>query len=154
MVSQVFSRVTTILLPLSRGTDPLSSITVSSTLPQRATVYVTVTPSNPSLSIEDQLVELVVPANGQARAIVPVESVANGSVTLTVAIASATGASVAAPAFLDLNVQAGWETAITGTFGVLVGLVFIGGIVRTILKRRRARATAGQVADVEADARG
>ena len=133
-------------------------ITVSSTLPQRATVYVTVTPSNPSLSIEDQRVELVVPANGQARAIVPVESVANGSVTLTVSIASATGDSVAAPAFLDLNVQAGWETAITGTFGVLVGLVFIGGIVRTILKRRRARSATAQgdeqSADVEADARG
>lgn len=133
-------------------------ITVSSTLPQRATVYVTVTPSNPSLSIEDQRVELVVPANGQARAIVPVESVANGSVTLTVAIASGSGDSVAAPAFLDLNVQAGWETAITGTFGVLVGLVFIGGIVRTILKRRRARSATEQgdvqSADVEADARG
>jgi Na+/glutamate symporter len=121
-------------------------------------VYVTVTPSNPSLSIEDQRVELVVPANGQARAIVPVESVANGSVTLTVAIASGSGDSVAAPAFLDLNVQAGWETAITGTFGVLVGLVFIGGIVRTILKRRRARSATEQgdvqSADIEADARG
>lgn len=129
-------------------------ITVSSTLPQRATVYVTVTPSNPSLSIENERVELVVPANGQARAIVPVESVANGSVTLTVSIASGSGDAVAAPALLDLNVQAGWETAITGTFGVLVGLVFIGGIVRTILKRRRARSAGAQGDDDEADARG
>lgn len=128
-------------------------ITVSNGLPQRATVYVTVTPSNPSLSVVNERVELVVPALGQARAIVPVESVANGSVTLTVSIASATGAAVASPAFLDLNVQAGWETAITGTFAVLVGLVFVGGIIRTVLKRRKARAAAAS-GELEADDRG
>ncbi len=128
-------------------------ITVSNGLPQRATVYVTVTPSNPSLSVVNERVELVVPAGGQARAIVPVESVANGAVTLTVSIASATGAAVAAPAFLDLNVQAGWETAITGTFAVLVGLIFVGGIVRTVLKRRKARAAASS-GEQEADERG
>ncbi|GMA29020.1 hypothetical protein GCM10025874_22730 [Arenivirga flava] len=127
-------------------------ITVSNALDQPATVYVTVTPSNPSLSVVNELVELVVPAGGQARAIVPVESVANGAVTLTVSIASSTGAAVAAPAFLDLNVQAGWETAITGTFAVLVGLVFVGGIIRTVLKRRRARVD-GAI-EQEADDRG
>ena len=48
----------------------------------------------------------------------------------------------APPRFFKVIVQAGWETVGTVIAGVLVVLIFGGGLVRSILRRRREAASA------------
>jgi len=105
-----------------------------------ATVYLTVVPSNSFLSVEESSIPVTVQARSQGRVMVPVTSIANGPVVVNMTLASQTGAPVGVPASVAITVQAGWETAITGTLGGLVVLLFGGGILRSVLKRRRARA--------------
>ena len=111
-----------------------------------ATVYLTVEPSNSFLSVEETSIPVTVQAQSQGRVMVPVTSIANGPVVVTMTLASQTGVPVGTPASVSITVQAGWETAITGTLGALVVLLFGGGILRSVLKRRRARA-AGATGD-------
>ncbi|NII52306.1 DUF6049 family protein [Frigoribacterium endophyticum] len=104
-----------------------------------ATVYVTVRPSNSILSVEEVGIPVTVQAQSQVRVRVPVQSVANGTVSASITLASATGAVIGAPSTVQVNVQAGWETALTWVFAVGFVLLFGGGLYRTFRKRRRAR---------------
>jgi hypothetical protein len=104
-----------------------------------ATVYVTVRPSNSILSVEEVGIPVTVQAQSQVRVRVPVQSVANGTVSASITLASVTGAVIGAPSTVQVNVQAGWETALTWVFAVGFVLLFGGGLYRTFRKRRRAR---------------
>ncbi len=84
-------------------------------------------------------VPLTVEANSQAGARVAVQSVANGDVVLEVSLSTVSGQPISLPSFVDVNVQAQWETAITVSIGVLLLGVFGFGIWRNIAKRRKAR---------------
>lgn len=114
-------------------------IPIANALDQPVRVFVTVRPTTALLSVMQQRVEIVVPANSQASAQVPVQAISNGSVVVVVTLTSADGVAVSNPAYVDMNVQAGWETPIVIGLAVLVVLVFGIGIVRTILRRRRDR---------------
>jgi len=107
-----------------------------------ATVHLTVVPSNSFLSVEESSLPVTVQARSQGRVMVPVTSIANGPVVVTMTLASQTGTPVGVPATVAITVQAGWETAITGTLGAIVVLLFGGGILRSVRKRRKARAAA------------
>ena len=104
-----------------------------------ATVYLTVAPSNSILSVEQTRIPVTVQARSQARVRVPVQSVANGTVTASITLTSGTGATIGTRTDVAVNVQAGWETAITWVFAVGFLLLFGGGLYRTFRKRRRAR---------------
>jgi hypothetical protein len=65
--------------------------------------------------------------------------VANGDVQLRVSLSSASGTPISTPSFVDVNVQAQWETAITVGIGALLLGIFGFGIWRNIAKRRRAK---------------
>ena len=112
-------------------------ITVNNALPYPVTVYVNVRSPTAVLDIQEPRVKLTVEANSQNRAFVPVQSIANGEVTISVGLLSATGLVVGQQALATINVQAGWETGATAVLAILLLFVFILGIIRTVRRRRR-----------------
>lgn len=112
-------------------------ISVSNSLDQAVTVYITVRPETALLAVTDSRVELVVEPDSQAKGQIPVQAVSNGTVQVLITLASGAGVPIGAPATAEINVQAGWETPIVLVVGIIVVLVFGGGIVRNILRRRK-----------------
>lgn len=117
-------------------------VTVQNDLDVAVRVIVRVEPDTAQLRVLDDSVEAVVEPRSQTRALVPVESLTNGQVTITVTVGDTMGARIGEPTRLSLNLQAGWETA--GTIAVAVGIVLllVVGISRDIRKRRRHGGTA------------
>jgi hypothetical protein len=113
-------------------------LAVTNALPVPVTVYVTVVPDRPLLSVRETHVEVSVAPDSSSPVPVPVQSIANGDVNVRVTLTSADGATVGSPRFVKVILQAGWETAGTAIFVALVALMFGGGLVRSILKRRKA----------------
>lgn len=114
-------------------------IMVSNELPYPATVYVTVTANTAILDVLESRVPVTVEANSQARALIPVRSIANGDVLLQVSLSSAMNVPISTPSFISTNVQAEWETAFTLVVVIVLFVVFVLGLVRTITRRRRQR---------------
>ena len=112
-------------------------ITVNNDLNQPATVYITVRSLSALLAIDDSRVRLDIEAGAQAKANIPVHSLSNGVVDVTVSLASGTGVEIGSPLSSEVNVQAGWETPVVIVLAIVVVMVFGAGIVRTILRRRR-----------------
>lgn len=126
----------TINLYQEKGNLPIA---VRNELDVPVTVYVNVQPERAILDVVDTRVKLTIEANSQAKAFVPVQSIANGEVLTRVSLSSGTGAQISMPTYVVLNVQAGWETALTVILAVIVVILFGAGIWRTVLRRRRAR---------------
>ncbi len=103
------------------------------------TVRLSVQPSNSALRIVRNDIEVKVQNDSSTRTTVPVQSVANGKVSLTLTLTTPTGRQISQPATVDLNVQAQWETVITAVAAVALVAVFGFGIFRSIRKRARAR---------------
>ncbi len=147
------SRATLDAVQIAEGSDLLllSDIStlrmqVSNALPVAVTVYVNVSPLRPILHIEDSLVEVTIEPDSTSTATIPVESIANGDVTVRAELRGANGRTLGDVRFVKVILQAGWETAGTLVAGSLVVIVFGVGLVRVILRRRReaaAGATAG-----------
>jgi hypothetical protein len=128
-------------------------VTVQNELDFPVTVYVTVRSPNGILTILNPRLAQTVQANSQAKASVPVQSVANGDVTVRVSLTSATGVPIATTALVKVDVQAGWETAFTAIIAALLVALFGVGIYRNIARRRRSRrAGADDAADPDDDA--
>ena len=115
-------------------------VTVSNSLSQAVTVYVTVRPQTAAISVTDSLVKAVVEPDSQRLVRVPFESLSNGQVRLSVSLYDVEGRSVGLVKTVELDVQAGWETAGTFIFAAFVVIIFAAGTVRTIRRRRKARA--------------
>ena len=122
-------------------------VSVTNDLPYPATVYVTVTSPSSVIHVEQPRVELRVEANSQAKASIPVRSLANGQVTVETSLTSATNVPIGAVGAVDVDVQAGWETALTAVVAALIVLVFGFGIYRNIAKRRRAKRAPAETAE-------
>ncbi|MDO7883163.1 DUF6049 family protein [Salinibacterium soli] len=121
-------------------------IPVRNDLGQSVTVYVTVRPETAQLAVTDTLVAVTIEPNAQARAQVPVQAISNGTVQVLITLTSTAGVAIGAPAVAEINVQAGWETPIVLVIAGIVVLVFGIGIVRNILRRRRARSAESESA--------
>lgn len=113
-------------------------VTVQNDLDVPVRVYVQVDPDSTQLRVLDSRVEVLVEPRSQTRALVPVESLTNGQVGITVSLRDATGNPVGDATRVSLNLQAGWETAGTIAFGVGVVVLLVVGISRDIRKRRRS----------------
>lgn len=111
-------------------------ISVSNTLDQPVTVYITVRPETALLAVGDSRVALVVEPDSQAKGQIPVQAVSNGTVQVLITLSSGAGAPVGDPATAEINVQAGWETPVVLVIAAIVVVVFAVGIVRNILRRR------------------
>ncbi|MEX1080107.1 MAG: DUF6049 family protein [Homoserinimonas sp.] len=114
-------------------------IAVSNNLDYPVTVNVTVRPSTGILVVLDSSVPIEIPAGSQARASIPVQSIANGQASLQVSLSSESSVAIGAPHTVTANVVAGWETTATFFIAGLLVILFTAGIVRTVLKRRKAR---------------
>jgi hypothetical protein len=112
-------------------------ITISNNLSVPVTVIVTVTSRTAILDVTDTRVPVEIAADSQNRASIPVQSVANGKVVITITLTSETGVPISQPAQAEITVQAGWETAATSVLAGLILLVFVLGIIRTVRRRRR-----------------
>ncbi|MBU1586724.1 MAG: hypothetical protein KKH51_02120 [Actinobacteria bacterium] len=123
--------------------DQYLPITVNNALDQTVTVYVSVRSQSSLLVIDEPRKVLEIEAGAQGKVNVPVHSLSNGVVEVDVALASATGVAIGAPVSSEVNVQAGWETPIVIVIAALVVVVFGVGIVRTILRRRKAARSEG-----------
>ncbi|MFS0734423.1 DUF6049 family protein [Microbacterium sp. 1P10UB] len=108
-------------------------------LPYPIDVDLVVTPDDPRLTVQ-RTTSVTVPASSNMRAKVPVESrVGSGEVTLTMELRSATGDVVGPARSVDVTVRAEWEGVGIAALSVVVGALIVFGLVRTILRRRRAR---------------
>ncbi len=110
-------------------------------LPYPIDVDLMVTPDDPRLTVQ-RSTSVTIPASSNMRAKVPVESrVGSGEVTLTMELRSASGEVVGPVRSVDVTVRAEWEGVGIAALSVVVGALIVFGLVRTILRRRRARST-------------
>lgn len=116
-------------------------VIVKNDLNQPVTVYITVRPLTPLIRVEDSYFDVEVEPNSERKALVPVQSISNGVVALEISLHTLTGEEIGNTTYVKTTVQAGWETPFTIGAGIVVMLIFAGGIVRTILRRNRARAS-------------
>ncbi len=126
-----------ILLPTVRGAIP---VTVSNSLDQPVTVYITVRSQSAVLTVEKTSVKLTIEPGSLRKAEIPVLSLANGRVELAVSLKNRLGERVGSTTFVDMNVQADWETFGTVAVVIFVIGVFGIGIFRNVRKRRRVGA--------------
>jgi hypothetical protein len=115
-------------------------VTVSNSLGQPVTVVLSVTAPTPLLKIVEPTVTVALEPESQKRGQVPVQSLSNGTAQIAVTVTSTTGVPVGTVTTVRINVYAGWETPITVALAVIVFAVFVFGIARVIVRRRRARA--------------
>ncbi|WP_250899795.1 DUF6049 family protein [Curtobacterium flaccumfaciens] len=114
-------------------------VSIRNSSPYPVTVHLSVSPSNSALRVVRNDIVVEIQPDSSTRATVPVQSVANGKVELTMSLSSPTGVAVAQPATVELNVQAQWETVITAAAAIALFGIFGFGIFRSIRKRIRRR---------------
>lgn len=114
-------------------------VTVSNAGTVPVTVYVTVSSPSSVLHVQKQSVALTVEPGSSNKAAIPVQALANGTVTTTVTIRTVSGLQLGDPDYVEVDLQPGWETVGTAVIVALLVLIFGGGITRNILKRRAAR---------------
>jgi hypothetical protein len=127
-------------------------VAVTNGLPWPVTVNVTLVSPSSVIEVEKTDIPLTVEANSQGKASVPVKAVANGQVAVQASLTSATGVPIGTPVAIDLNVQAGWETALTAVIAAALAIIFGVGIYRNIRKRRRQNRAGDPADDDDADA--
>jgi murein biosynthesis integral membrane protein MurJ len=103
------------------------------------TVHLSVQPSNSALRVVRNDIVVEIQPDSSTRTTVPVQSVANGTVQLTMSLSSPSGVAISDPAIVELNVQAQWETVITAAAAFALIAIFGFGIFRSIRKRARRR---------------
>ena len=107
-------------------------------------VQVHMLPSNPRVTVPNA-VEVVVPASSGINAQVPVKAIGNGKVFLIVWLTTFSGLRLTENAHLQMNVNAGIETAMLAVFGAIVLTLGTVGVLRTRSKlRRKARLEAAE----------
>jgi hypothetical protein len=112
-------------------------------LPWPINVTLIAQPNNPRLIVQTRTDATSLPADSNTRVAVPVEAqIANGTVTVDMRLVSPTGEPIGTPTSIAVEVHADWENIGLAILGAAL-VIFVGaGIVRTVLRRRRAaRAT-------------
>lgn len=104
-------------------------ITISNDLDTSITAQIEVTSDKPLVQVGEP-VKVEVPARGQVDASVPVEAIANGTVTLTTIVSTEEGAPLTAPVEVPLTVNPSWENWTTLVLVIAMGLLVIVGVAR------------------------
>ncbi|MBP2409599.1 DUF6049 family protein [Brachybacterium fresconis] len=104
-------------------------ITISNGLDTPITVHTEVSSDRPLVQIgEHGAVE--VPARGQVDATVPVDAVANGTVTLTTVLTTEDGTALTEPVQVPLTVNPAWENWTTLVLVIAMGVLVVVGVAR------------------------
>ncbi|MCP2030952.1 hypothetical protein L1277_001043 [Okibacterium sp. HSC-33S16] len=100
------------------------------------TVVLQASTSSLKLSV-DSAVTQTIPANSRETVRVPVQArLGNGDVSVRVQLYSPQNALVGGSVHVPVSVRADWEGIGATLIGVLIGGLFLGGLIRTIRKRR------------------
>jgi hypothetical protein len=115
-------------------------VSISNGLDQDVTVTLQVSSLSTRVTLDEKSTTQVVSvgASAQRRILVPMSALSNGKAKILVTLQSSTGVPIGTPRMININVQAGWETAGTLIFAALIVGLFGFGIIRTIRKRRKA----------------
>ncbi|WOF23059.1 DUF6049 family protein [Microbacterium betulae] len=104
------------------------------------TVVLQVEPNDARIDVQERI-EIEVPAGSNPRSEIPVESrIGSGEVQLSVTLLTTSGQQLGPVQTMDVTVRADWERIGLGALIGLIVLLVVGGVVRTVLRRRRAHA--------------
>jgi hypothetical protein len=115
-------------------------VSVSNDLDQDVTVTLVVTSLSTRVTVDSKnsTQTVTVDEGAQRRILIPMSALSNGKAAIVVTLQSSTGVQIGVSRTINVNVQAGWETAGTLIFAALIVGLFAFGIVRTVRKRRKA----------------
>lgn len=121
------------------GSGAPLGVWVRNDLPYPVELTLAAEPADPRLVVQ-RSVSFTAPAQSNTRVKVPVESrVGNGDVTVRLQLLAHTGEVVGPSRTMDVSVRAEWEGFGVIGLSILITLLIGMGIIRTILRRRRAR---------------
>lgn len=110
-------------------------------LPWPVNVSLASDPSSPRLDVQP-ITSVTAGAAGSTRVNIPIEArVASGDVRVAFQLYSPSGAPIGESAVADVTLRADWEGIGLVILGSVIGLLLLFGIIRTVLRRRRARGT-------------
>lgn len=133
------------------GSSTQVPLQLRNSLPFDAIVRVRVNPASAALSLSERsFPQLSVPADGNARVLVPVQSrVSSGESSLIVGISDTLGEETVFTGVIPITIRAGIEAVALWTLGILAALLLVFGIWRSV-RRRRRRPEAGGGPDDDA----
>lgn len=111
-------------------------VTVVNDLTSDVVVILGVRPTTGILAVETPQVRLSVAAQASVRTLVPVRSLANGTVPVEFSLTSSGGTPVGDIVTIPVTIRAGWEGLISVALAALVGGTFAFGIIRAVQRRR------------------
>ena len=111
-------------------------VTVVNDLPSDVVVILAVRPTTGILAVETPRVRLTIPSGDAIRTLVPVQSLANGTVPVEFVLLSSGGDPVGETVTIPVTIRAGWEGVISIGLAMLVGGTFAFGLIRAIQRRR------------------
>jgi len=125
---------------------------VRNELPWPVNVSLSSDPSSPRLDVQP-VTPVTAGAAGSTRVNIPIEArVASGDVRVAFRLFGPNGAAIGEPAVADVTLRADWEGIGLVILGGVIGLLLVFGILRTILRRRRADAATRAEVRAETDA--
>lgn len=116
-------------------------VRVRNSLPWPVNVEVTLLPGDPRLRVTSTSTATI-PANSSSTVEVPVTAIGSGDIRVTYKVSTPSGTILDDSQRVLVRMRAGWEDAATVVMAVLVGLAFVGGIIRTVRRRFKASTTA------------
>ena len=115
-------------------------VRVRNSLPWPVNVEVTLLPGDPRLRVTSTSTATI-PANSSSTVEVPVTAIGSGDIRVTYKVSTPSGTILDDSQKVLVRMRAGWEDAATVVMAVLVGLAFVGGIIRTVRRRFKAATT-------------
>ena len=115
-------------------------VRVRNSLPWPVNVEVTLLPGDPRLRVTSTSTATI-PANSSSTVEVPVTAIGSGDIRVTYKVSTPSGTVLDDSQRVLVRMRAGWEDAATVVMAVLVGLAFVGGIIRTVRRRFNASTT-------------
>ena len=115
-------------------------VRVRNSLPWPVNVEVTLLPGDPRLRVTSTSTATI-PANSSSTVEVPVTAIGSGDIRVTYKVSTPSGTILDDSQKVLVRMRAGWEDAATVVMAVLVGLAFVGGIIRTVRRRFKASTT-------------
>jgi hypothetical protein len=114
-------------------------VSISNDLDQDVSVSLVVSSLSTRVTVDDKssTQTVTVDEGAQRRILIPISALSNGKAAIVVTLRSSTGVQIGKSVTINVNVQAGWETAGTLIFAALIVGLFAFGIIRTIRRRRR-----------------
>ncbi|MFB7249519.1 DUF6049 family protein [Microbacterium sp. NPDC056234] len=119
-------------------------------LPWPVNLNLEVLPSDSRVVIEPYT-QVQAQPQSNTRVLIPVQSrVASGELQVSFTLTSPTGVQIGAPQTAQVTVRAEWENIGLGILASMIVLLLVFGIVRTVRRRRRDRATSSDESEQDA----